>query len=130
MISYFTFIYGVIIISLVVIAYLVKYTFAQDKGTDDMQKISNYIEEGAMAFIKRQYKTIAALSIVTLIIIVICNYFGNSSKGSGTSLSLSLRIGIAFYNWCILLCTIWLYWNVYGCKFKHKSCCWSKKRLK
>ncbi|OOM06472.1 sodium-translocating pyrophosphatase [Clostridium saccharobutylicum] len=96
MISYFTFIYGVIIISLVVIAYLVKYTFAQDKGTDDMQKISNYIEEGAMAFIKRQYKTISALSILTLIIIIICNYFGNSSKGSGTSLSLSLRIGIAF----------------------------------
>ena len=83
MMSYFILIYGVIIISLIVIVYLVKYTFSQDTGTDKMQEISNYIKEGAMAFIKRQYKTISILSILTLFLIIICNYIGNSSKGSG-----------------------------------------------
>ena len=36
MMSYFILIYGVIIISLIVIVYLVKYTFSQDTGTDKM----------------------------------------------------------------------------------------------
>ena len=96
MIPYFSIIYGVVILSLCIIVYLVKYTFAQDKGTDKMQEISNYIKEGAMAFIKRQYKTISFLSIVALLLIIICDYFGNASKGSGIAMSISVRTGIAF----------------------------------
>lgn len=96
MMSYFILIYGVIIISLFVIVYLVKYTFSQDTGTDKMQEISTYIKEGAMAFIKRQYKTISILSIITLFLIIICIYMGNSSKGSSIALSISLRTAIAF----------------------------------
>jgi len=96
MMSYFILIYGVIIISSIVIVYLVKYTFSQDTGTDKMQEISNYIKEGAMAFIKRQYKTISILSILTLFLIILCNYIGNSSKGSSIAISMSFRTGIAF----------------------------------
>ncbi|BCZ49356.1 K(+)-insensitive pyrophosphate-energized proton pump [Clostridium gelidum] len=96
MMSYFILIYGVILISLIVIIYLVKYTFSQDTGTDKMQEISAYIKEGAMAFIKRQYKTISILSILTLFLIILCNYIGNSSKGSNIALSISFRTGIAF----------------------------------
>ncbi|OOM69965.1 K(+)-stimulated pyrophosphate-energized sodium pump [Clostridium puniceum] len=96
MMSYFILIYGVIIVSLFVIVYLVKYTFSQDTGTDKMQEISNYIKEGAMAFIKRQYKTIFILSILTLFLITLCNYIGNSSKGSGIAILISFRTGIAF----------------------------------
>lgn len=96
MMSYFIFIYGVIIVSLIVIIYLCKYTFTQDKGNSQMQEISNYIKEGAMAFIKRQYKTISILSILALFLIVICNYFANLSKGADIALSLSIRTGIAF----------------------------------
>lgn len=66
MVPYFMLIYSVIIISLIAIIYLVRYTFSQDKGTSQMQEISTYIKEGAMAFIKRQYKTIFVLSIVAL----------------------------------------------------------------
>jgi K(+)-stimulated pyrophosphate-energized sodium pump len=61
-----------------------------------MQEISNYIKEGAMAFIKRQYKTIFILSIFTLFLIMLCNYIGNSSKDSSTAILISLRTGIAF----------------------------------
>ena len=96
MMSYFILIYGVIIISLIVIVHLVKYTFSQDTGTDEMQEISNYIKEGAMAFIKRQYKTISILSIITLFLIILCNYIGNSSKGSSIAISISFQTGIAF----------------------------------
>ena len=96
MMSYFILIYGVLIISLFVIVYLVKYIFSQDTGTSKMQEISNYIKEGAMAFIKRQYKTIFILSILTLFLIILCDYIGNSSKGSGTAILISFRTGIAF----------------------------------
>lgn len=96
MLPYFILIYSIIIISLIVIIYLVKHTFSQDKGTNQMQEISAYIKEGAMAFIKRQYKTISTLSIFALIIIILSNYFGNLSKGSSIAISFSLHTGIAF----------------------------------
>ena len=130
MMSYFILIYGVIIISLFVIVYLVKYTFSQDTGTDKMQEISTYIKEGAMAFIKRQYKTISILSIITLFLIIICNYIGNSSKGSSIAISISLQNRYRIHSRCILFCFIWLYRNVYGSSFKRKSCCWCQKGFK
>ncbi|NOW06817.1 sodium-translocating pyrophosphatase [Clostridium beijerinckii] len=96
MVPYFMLIYSVIIISLIAIIYLVRYTFSQDKGTSQMQEISTYIKEGAMAFIKRQYKTIFVLSIVALFLIILSNYFGNASKGPSSAISISLHTGIAF----------------------------------
>jgi len=93
--SYFV-IYGVVIISILAIIYFAKFIFNQDKGTKDMQEISNAISEGAMAFLKRQYKTIAILSVVLLVVIVLANYLGNSSKGSSSALSIALRTGVAF----------------------------------
>src|SRR3972149_8053548 len=41
----------------------------RDQGTDAMQDVASMIFEGAMAFLKRQYGTIAALSIVTAVAI-------------------------------------------------------------
>ena len=96
MLPYLILIYAVVIISLLVIFYLVKYTFSQDTGTSQMQEISNYIKEGAMAFIKRQYKTIFVLSIFALLLIMLSNYLGNSSKNPTIAISISLHTGIAF----------------------------------
>lgn len=97
MISYFILIYGVIIISLFIIIYLVRYTFSQETGNDKMIEISDYIKEGATAFIRRQYKTIFILSIITLLLIIVCNYVSNSSRGSEiTAMTISLRTGVAF----------------------------------
>jgi len=96
MLPYLIFIYAVIIISLLVIFYLVKYTFSQDTGTSQMQEISNYIKEGAMAFIKRQYRTIFVLSILALLLIMLSNYLGNSSQNPSIAISISIHTGIAF----------------------------------
>ena len=93
---YFILIYGVILISLLVILYLAKNIFSLDKGNKAMQEISNAIKEGAMAFLKRQYKTIAIIAVIVLALIVIANFFSNASQGSSTALNKAALIGIAF----------------------------------
>ena len=52
------------------IAYLLaRYVLNQEMGNPQMQAISDHIREGAMAFLKRQYGTIAALTAVLAVII-------------------------------------------------------------
>ena len=41
----------------------------RDTGTDAMRDVSSMIFEGAMAFLKRQYRTIAILALVTGVLI-------------------------------------------------------------
>ncbi|MBM3225719.1 MAG: hypothetical protein FJZ47_18240, partial [Candidatus Tectomicrobia bacterium] len=43
--------------------YLAKWVLSNDEGTQDMRNISNAIREGAEAFLARQYRTIAMLTI-------------------------------------------------------------------
>jgi K(+)-stimulated pyrophosphate-energized sodium pump len=94
--TYLVLIFLSILISIVVILFLVKFIFSQEKGTEEMQSISNAIKEGAMAFIKRQYKTIFSLAIITVLLIIAANYFGNLSKGSDTAVKYAWHIGVAF----------------------------------
>jgi K(+)-stimulated pyrophosphate-energized sodium pump len=49
--------------------YLAWDVLRRDEGTPEMQDVASMIYEGAMAFLRRQYGTIAALSIVTAIAI-------------------------------------------------------------
>ncbi len=42
-----------------------------DSGTEEMKTISSYIREGARAFLKREYRTIAFLSLVVILIIAL-----------------------------------------------------------
>ena len=95
---YYAIIYGVIIISAAIICYLVSYVFKQSKGTKDMQDISNAIKEGASAFLKRQYKTIAWIAVIALVIICIASYFGRTAEGksSADAISFAVHTGIAF----------------------------------
>lgn len=95
---YYSIIIGVIIISAAVIGYLMWYVFKQSKGTLDMQAISNAIKEGASAFLKRQYITIALIAVIALIIICVASYFGRTAEGytSAESLSFAVHTGIAF----------------------------------
>ncbi len=93
---YLMVIYIIVAISVLAIAYFIKYVFSEEKGTKEMIEISEAIKAGAMAFIKRQYRTIGMLSILVLVVIVFSNYFGNLSKGSNEALYIASRIGIAF----------------------------------
>lgn len=93
---YYGIIYGVILVSLLVIMYLFKYIFKQEKGSKEMQEISEAIREGAMAFVKRQYKTIGNIAIVVLLVILIAVYFGNKSSGGQAAFSMAWHTAIAF----------------------------------
>ena len=50
-------------------AWLAFYVLKQDKGTSEMQEISDAIRQGANAFLKRQYSTIGILAIVVALLI-------------------------------------------------------------
>ncbi|MBC2580979.1 sodium-translocating pyrophosphatase [Clostridium sp. DJ247] len=96
MTAYFMTIYGSVLISIISIVYLIRYIFKQDNGTKDMQDISKAIKEGAMAFLRRQYRTIIFLAVVVLLIIVCTNFFGNLYRGTDTAFETALHTGVAF----------------------------------
>jgi K(+)-stimulated pyrophosphate-energized sodium pump len=65
----------------------------RDSGTPEMQRIAGMIFEGAMAFLRRQYQTIAMLSVVTAVIIgLIVGYFDESTK-TGVLTGVAFMIG-------------------------------------
>ncbi len=67
---------GISLFALVVAALLARQVLRADTGTAAMQVISNAIKEGAEAFLRRQYKTIYAISVAVALIIFFL-YFGS-----------------------------------------------------
>src|SRR5437660_1599596 len=57
------------IIAVLFAAWLARDVLSQDKGTKAMQEVASLIFEGAMAFLNRQYRTIALLAVVAAVII-------------------------------------------------------------
>ncbi len=76
-----------------VVAYLLsRYVLKQENGSPKMQEIAKAIKEGAMAFLKRQYKTIGLLAIV--LILIIFGAYGLSGKFSyGWHTALAFAVG-------------------------------------
>ncbi|MCL4540008.1 MAG: sodium-translocating pyrophosphatase [Bacteroidetes bacterium] len=66
------------VLSLLFALYLARHVLRQDRGTPEMQKIGDAIRQGAEAFLKRQYSTIAMLSVVTAAIIFVLYAFVRS----------------------------------------------------
>jgi K(+)-stimulated pyrophosphate-energized sodium pump len=60
---------GVGLLAVLFAVYLVFYVLRKDTGTPGMQKIANAIFAGATAFLNRQYRTIAMLSILAAILV-------------------------------------------------------------
>ncbi len=48
-------------------AYLISYVLRMPAGTEEMQRISRAVQEGAMAYLSRQYRTIAVVGIIVAI---------------------------------------------------------------
>ena len=48
-----------------------KFVVSQDAGNDRMKEIASYIEDGAMAFLKREYKALTVFVIVLAIILAV-----------------------------------------------------------
>ena len=64
------------IIALIVAVYLYKWMLKTSEGNDRMKEIANHVKDGAMAYLSRQYKTVAIVFIVLLIIFSVLAYFG------------------------------------------------------
>jgi len=47
-----------------------------DEGTDVMKKIAQYVREGAMAYLKQQYKVVTTVFIVLAVVFAVMAYFG------------------------------------------------------
>lgn len=78
------------IIALFFAFYLIKKVTRMDAGTDKMKEIAGNIHAGAMAFLRRQYKT---LIIFVVIIIIVISVVGLLTQGEN---SLKWQTGIAF----------------------------------
>ena len=59
------------VVALAVALMLKSWIGKQDEGNDRMKEISGYIREGAMAFLGREYKMVAAFAVVLLLIVAI-----------------------------------------------------------
>ncbi len=51
--------------------YIAAWVNKQDPGTERMQQISNAVKEGAYAFLAREYKTVAGVAVVLVILLAI-----------------------------------------------------------
>jgi len=57
------------ILAVLFAAYLANFVLRKDSGTPAMQKVANAIFKGAMAFLNRQYRTIATFAIVAAVVV-------------------------------------------------------------
>ena len=78
------------VIALIVAFVFFKQIFSKDKGTPEMQAISDKIEEGAMAYLARQYKTIGIIAVVIAIIIAVVGFVDDFKD------YLNYKVAIAF----------------------------------
>jgi len=87
-------IYVVIIslLALVFAGFLARNIMKKDTGTPDMREVSDAIKEGANAFMKRQYSTIAVLSVVVAVLIY-ATYYLLGKPELGTAMSVAFIIG-------------------------------------
>lgn len=85
------------LLGLLFVAYLAWDVLRRDSGTKEMQAVAATIYEGAIAFIRRQYLTIAILAIVTGIVIgVLVGAFETFSETGVIGPELGVKTAIAF----------------------------------
>ncbi len=65
--------------SVLVLAFAAKFFFDMkkaDEGNDRMKEIAGYVREGAMAYLKQQYKVVAIFFVIIAIAFAVMAYFG------------------------------------------------------
>jgi K(+)-stimulated pyrophosphate-energized sodium pump len=76
-------------------AYLASYVLRKDTGTPAMQKVADAIFKGAMAFLNRQYRTIAILSIFAAILVaLVLGLLGQGTEAD--KINLAWHTAVAF----------------------------------
>jgi K(+)-stimulated pyrophosphate-energized sodium pump len=77
------------VVALIVALIFAKRVTAVDAGTDRMKEIAGYIHEGAMAFLKREYKMIAIFVAVLFVILTV-------TPGLGFTTAICFLVGAIF----------------------------------
>src|SRR5438445_812805 len=63
------------VFALAVAVSLARWVLKQDNGTPEMRRVSDAIQEGAQAFLRRQYRTIGLLSVALAVLIYVLYAF-------------------------------------------------------
>jgi K(+)-stimulated pyrophosphate-energized sodium pump len=88
------------IVAIVFAGYLARWVLAKDTGTAKMREVSDAIYDGAQAYLRRQYRTIAILAVVAAVVIaVLLAMLAGLSGGKVAGLSageFALRSAVAF----------------------------------
>jgi len=90
--------------SIVVGLYFYRYVNKQDSGTERMKEISSAITEGAFAFLKREYRTLALfVGIVSVVIFIFLPFPPVWSPGADLVKHLSIALAYLFGSFCSAL---------------------------
>ena len=87
------------IVAVLFALWLARDVLSRDTGTDAMRDVAGTIYEGAIAFIRRQYSTIAGLAVIGAVVIAAVITVFETEQVADTSvfgLELGIRTGIAF----------------------------------
>ena len=88
---------GLSLLALAVAVGLARWVLKQDNGTPQMRTVSDAIQEGAAAFLRRQYRTIFSLSIVlAALIFVLYAFFRSPHPGEPSATTMALWTTLSF----------------------------------
>jgi K(+)-stimulated pyrophosphate-energized sodium pump len=88
---------GLSVFALAVAVGLARWVLKQDNGTPEMRKISDAIQEGAGAFLRRQYRTIFSLSVVLAVLIfLLYAFFRSPHPDEPTATTMALWTTLSF----------------------------------
>jgi K(+)-stimulated pyrophosphate-energized sodium pump len=81
------------ILAIAFAAWLARDVLGRDKGTKAMQEVAGLIFEGAMAFLNRQYRTIAMFAVVAAVIIGVLIGALSGSTEQGVKTAIAFLVG-------------------------------------
>jgi len=84
------------LVAVLLAAYFAWDVLRRDKGSAKMQEVAGMIFEGAVAFMKRQYRTIAILSLIAAVAIGVVLYLVATPPTGLTAFDLGWRTSVAF----------------------------------
>ncbi len=88
---------GLSVFALAVAVGLARWVLRQDNGTPEMRTVSDAIQEGAAAFVRRQYRTIFGLSIVLAVLIfVLYAFFRTPHPGEPSATTMAAWTTLSF----------------------------------